>query len=197
MRNGEVGEAIARYDRIVARDPRSASHHANRGIFLQAAGRFDEAITELETAKEFNPDLAPEIDLTVARILIVKGRLDEATARIASLPEGSAGREHGLALLYFAQGRHADADAALGRLVGQSKAPVDIRLAEVYAFRGMNDRAFESLQGLQDAVDRNAATEASQLWSWQVELRVSPLMTPLHDDARWRALLVEPVSVRS
>ena len=30
MRNGEVAGAIGRYDRIVARDPRSAAHHANR-----------------------------------------------------------------------------------------------------------------------------------------------------------------------
>lgn len=198
MRNGDVDAAIARYDRIVERDPRSATHHANRGIFLQAAGRFEEAITELNTAKEFNPDLAPEIDLTVARILIVEGRLDAAGALIAGLREGSAEREHGLALLYFAQGRRAEADAALARLVGQSKPPVDIRLAEVFAFRGMKDRAFETLQGLRDAVDRNAPTEASQLWSWQVELRVSPLMTPLHDDPRWKELLVEPATtVRS
>ena len=56
----------------------------------------------------------------------------------------------------------------------------------------MNDQAFETLQGLQDAVDRNAPSEASQLWSWQVELRVSPFMVPLHDDPRWQALLVEP-----
>ena len=91
MRNGDVAGAISRYDRIVARDPRSAAHHANRGIFLQAAGRFDEAKSELETAKEFSPDLAPQIDLTIARILIVQDRLDEASALIAGLPEDDAG----------------------------------------------------------------------------------------------------------
>ena len=197
MRNGEVDGAIGRYDRIVALDPASATHHAIRGVFLQAAGRLDEAKAELETAKEFNPDLAPEIDLTIARILIVQKRFDAASSVIARLPDNNAGRDHGLALLYYAEGNQAEADAALERLVARSEQPVDIRLAEVYAFRGMNDQAFETLQGLQNAVDRNAPSEASQLWSWQVELRVSPFMVPLHDDSRWQALLVEPASVSS
>ena len=91
MRNGEVAGAISRYDRIVARDPRSAAHHANRGIFLQAAGRLDEAKAELETAKEFSPDLAPEIDLTIARILIVQKRFDQASVLISRI----AGRRPG------------------------------------------------------------------------------------------------------
>jgi TolB-like protein/DNA-binding winged helix-turn-helix (wHTH) protein len=197
MRNGDVDGALQRYDRIVARDPRSASHRANRGVFLQAAGRFEEAITELDTAKEFNPDLAPEIDLTGARILIVKGRLAEASRRIDGLPEGSAGRAHGLALLYFARGQSDAADQALESLALHAKQPVDIRLAEVYAFRGMRDRAFDTLDGLLDVIDRNAGPEASQLWSWQVELRVSPFLAPLHNDPRWKALLVEPRAFRA
>ena len=147
MRNGEVDGAIGRYDRIVALDPASATHHAIRGVFLQAAGRLDEAKAELETAKEFNPDLAPEIDLTIARILIVQKRFDAATSVIARLPDNNAGRDHGLALLYYAEGNQAEADAALERLVARSEQPVDIRLAEVYAFRGMNDQAFRTLRG--------------------------------------------------
>ncbi len=30
------------------------------------------------------------------------------------------------------------------------------------------------------------------VWSLQVELRVSPFLKPLHDDPRWQALLFEP-----
>ena len=47
-------------------------------------------------------------------------------------------------------------------------------------------------QGLQKAVDRDAPADPFQLWSWQVELRVSPFMALLHDDPRWQALLVQP-----
>ncbi len=135
MRHGEVAEAIGRYDRIVALEPRSASYHANRGTYLQAAGRFDEAKAELQTAKEFNPDLVSEVDLAIARILVLQKKYGEAGQVIARLPEGEL-RDHGLALLYYAEGQLPQADAALGRLVEGSE-PVDIRLAEVYAFRGM------------------------------------------------------------
>mgnify|MGYP003694082335 CR=1 FL=1 len=193
MRNGEVAGAIGRYDGIVARDPRSAAHHANRGIFLQAAGRLDEAKSELETAKEFSPDLAPEIDLTIARILIVQKRFDQASALINGLPEGDRGRDHGLARSCIT---HRGATwkrtrRSIASLRGRLRRSTSASPRSTH-FAGMNDQAFETLQGLQDAVDRNAPSEASQLWTWQVELRVSPFMAPLHDDPRWQKLLVEP-----
>ncbi len=196
MRNDEVDEAISRYDRIVALDPLSATHHANRGTYLQAAGRLEEAKAELRTAKEFNPDLGSALDLAIARMLILQKRFGEAASIIAGLPDSEL-RDHGLALLHYAQGRRADADAALGRLVDQSMEQVDIRLAEVYAFRGMVDEAFTALEGLNDAIERNEASTASQVWSWQVELRVSPFLKLLHDDPRWQALMFEPTSINT
>ena len=194
MRNGEIAEAIGRYDRLVAREPRSAAYHANRGIYLQAAGRFDDARAALEKARELNPDLGPELDLATARILVVQRHFEQARSVIDRLPEG-APRDHGLALLYHAEGRRKDADAALDRLEAESTQAVDVRLAEVYAFRGMTDAAFQALEGLGEAIERNEASTASQLWSWQVELRVSPFLKSLHDDPRWPPLLVEPTVV--
>ena len=194
MHNGEVAEAIARYDRLVAREPRSAAYHANRGIYLQAAGRFDDARAALDKARELNPDLGPELDLAIARILIVQRELEKARSVIDRIPEGPP-RDHGLALLYHAEGRRKDADAALDRLEAESTQAVDVRLAEVYAFRGMKDAAFEKLDGLRRAIELNEARAASQLWSWQVELRVSPFLQSLHDDPRWPPLLVEPTVV--
>jgi TolB-like protein/DNA-binding winged helix-turn-helix (wHTH) protein/Tfp pilus assembly protein PilF len=194
MRNGEIAEAIGRYDRLVAREPRSAAYHANRGIYLQAAGRFDDARTALDKARELNPELGPELDLAIARILVVQRQFEQARTVIDRLPEG-APRDHGLALLYRAEGRQQDADAALDRLEAESTQAVDVRLAEVYAFRGMKDAAFQALDGLREAIERNEASTASQLWSWQVELRVSPFLKPLHDDPRWPPLLVEPTAV--
>ncbi len=194
MRNGEVAEAIRKYDRLVAREPRSAAYHANRGIYLQAVGRFDDARAALETARELNPALGPELDLAIARILVVQGQLDLARAVIGRLTEGGS-RDHALALLYHAEGRKDEADAVLGRLASTSTRAVDVRLAEVYAFRGMKDDAFRALDGLREAIERNEPSAASQLWSWQVELRVSPFLNALRDDPRWPPLLVEPTVV--
>ena len=194
MRNGDVAAAIGRYDRLVAREPRSATYHANRGIYLQAADRFTEAQAELAKARELSPEFGPELDLAIARILVLQKQFDTARAIIGRLPDGQA-RDHGLALLFHAEGRTKEADAALARLVAESTDAVDVRLAEVYAFRGMTDAAFETLAGLREAIERNEAAAASQVWSWQVELRVSPFLKPLHDDPRWAPLLVEPTVV--
>lgn len=196
MRKGEVTEAIARYDRIVALDPRSAANHANRGIFLQAADRFEDAKAELATARELNPALGEELDLAIVRILVFQKLIEDAHKLAARLPEGR-NRDHAFALLYHAEGRETDADAALARVVARASAPVDVRLAEVYAYRGMQEKAFKALLGVADAIERNERAEASQLWSWQVEMRVSPFLRPLHDNPRWQQLMVEPLAVET
>jgi tetratricopeptide (TPR) repeat protein len=196
MRAGRVDEAIAGYDRIVSLDPRSAANHANRGIYLQAADRFEEAKAELARARELSPELGMEVDLATLRILVFEERLDEAAALAEGLPKGSL-QDHALALLGRADGRKAEADAAVARLVANRRKPVDVRLAEVYAYRGMREEAFGELRGVAEAVEKNHGPMASQLWSWQVEMRVSPFLRPLHGDARWRQLMVEPLGFKS
>ena len=196
MREGDIDTAIRRYDQVVEREPRSASYHLNRGIYLQAADRFQEAKAELQTARELNPDFGPELDLAIARILILQKRLDEARVMVERLPEGGL-RNHGLALLCHAEGRAKEADEVLTQLAAESTAAVDIRLAEVYAYRGLTEEAFTTLGGLLEAVQLDEPAYASQVWSWQVELRVSPFLKSLHGDPRWDALLYEPESVRS
>jgi TolB-like protein/DNA-binding winged helix-turn-helix (wHTH) protein/Tfp pilus assembly protein PilF len=196
MRAGDVDDAIAGYDRIVALDPRSAANHANRGIYLVAADRFKEAKAELARARELSPELGAEFDLATVRILVFEGRLDEA-ARLADRLPKSRLQDQALALLGNAAGRKAEADAALARLAAKPATPVDVRLAEVYAYRGMREEAFAALSGVAQAIELNDGAMASQLWSWQVEMRVSPFLRPLHDDPRWAQLMVEPLAVRT
>ena len=196
MRDGDIDTAIRRYDQVVEREPRSASYRFNRGIYLQAADRYPEAIAELEKARELNPEFGWELDLAIARILVVQKRLDEARAWVEWLPEGEP-MEHALALLYHAKGQNEEADEVLAHLAAESTSAVDIRLAEVYAFRGMTEEAFTTLEGLLEAIERDEPAYASQVWSWQVELRVSPFLKSLHRDPRWDALLYEPDTVRS
>jgi len=60
----------------------------------------------------------------------------------------------------------------------------------------MTEEAFNTLQGLLEAIERDEPAFASQVWSWQVELRVSPFLKPLHGDPRWKALLYQPGAAR-
>ncbi|MEX2148640.1 MAG: FlgO family outer membrane protein [Steroidobacteraceae bacterium] len=190
MRAGEVDKAVRAQRRLVARDPLSAGHRVNLGMYLQAVDQLDGAKTELQKALELNPDLGSGVDFAIARILVLTRQFKDAKAALARLPEGDM-RDHVLALLAHAEGRPSEADAALGRLVARSTTTPDIRLAEVYAFRGMSEQAFDALQGLLDAIEWDEPSLVSQVWSWQVELRVSPFLRPLHRDPRWQALMAE------
>ena len=190
MRAGEIDKAIDAQRRLISLDPLSAANTVNLGMYLLAQDRLEEAKGALREALVLNPDLGAGAHLAIARILVLQKRYDEAAREIAGLPEGPE-RDHGLALLAHAQGRTAEADAALARLVAQSTNLPEIRLAEVYAFRGMKEEAFAELASLQQAVDEDAPGMVSQIWSWQVELRVSPFLKLLHSDPRWAPLFDE------
>jgi TolB-like protein/Tfp pilus assembly protein PilF len=191
MRAGEIDKATRAQRRLVERDPLSAGHRVNLGMYLQASDQLEAAKTELQKALELNPGIGSGVSLAIARLLVLQKQFGDASALIARLPEGEL-RDHGLALLAHAQGRRKEADGILARLVARSKTTPDIRLAEVYAFRGMTEEAFEALQGLQEAIEWYEPPLTSQIWSWQVEMRVSPFLKPLHADPRWQAMMVEP-----
>lgn len=55
-------------------------------------------------------------------------------------------RLHGLALAYHALGRKKEADAALAEFIAKHQAEGAFQIAEIYAFRGETDRAFEWLE---------------------------------------------------
>ena len=68
----------------------------------------------------------------------------------------------------------------------------NIRLAEVYAFRGMNDAAVATLQSYREAFEPGDETLLSQIWWHRQEMSVSPFLMPLHSDPRWETLMAEP-----
>jgi TolB-like protein/DNA-binding winged helix-turn-helix (wHTH) protein/thioredoxin-like negative regulator of GroEL len=183
---------IEQLERSVANDPLSAVDRVNLGVYLFAAGRLEDAKSEFHKALELNPD-ASEAPLEIARILVVQRRYDAAYSAIARLPEG-AFRDHGLALLFAAPGHEAEADAALARLRARRGRDImeNIRLAEVYAFRGMNDAAVATLQSYRDAFDPGDEMLLSQIWWHRQEMSVSPFLAPLHGDPRWETLMAEP-----
>jgi TolB-like protein/DNA-binding winged helix-turn-helix (wHTH) protein/Tfp pilus assembly protein PilF len=176
----------------VAQDPLSAIARGNLGVFLFAAGRLEDAKSAFSKALELNPDDSGA-PLEIARILVAQRRYDEAYAASARLPEGPS-RDHVLALLYVAPGHRAEADAALERLSDRRGSEIidNIRLAEVYALRGMNDAAISTLQDYRNAINPAGETIYSQIWWHQQEMSIAPFLAPLRVDPRWDALMAEP-----
>lgn len=110
-------------------------------------------------------------------VLLMQGRFEEADRAIAR--ESIVWRRlHGTALTRFALGRRAEADAALAALNEQHGAIAAFQIAEVYAYRGETDLAFQWL-------DKAVVQRDSGLLS----LRSSFLLKNLRQDPRYQALV--------
>ncbi len=188
--SGDIDGAIAMQRRAVALDPLSTVRRQNLAVLLMASGRLDEALSEFRNVLEFRPD--PELETETVRILVLQARYEEAKLAVEKLPAGKY-RDHGLALLYQAPGYLEDADAALDRLATEPGEITDsVRLAEVYAFRGMNDDAFATLQEQKADLELDRDSGIAWVEYLQTEARVSPFLKALHSDPRWTVFIAKP-----
>ena len=85
---------------------------------------------------------------------------------------------YGLALAYHALGRKGEADAALAELLEKDKEDAAFQIAEVYAFRGEADKAFEWLERAYAQRDGGLS-----------EMKGDPLLKSLEGDPRYKAFL--------
>lgn len=69
--------AIAHFQQYVAARPGDAYGHALLGSAFQAAGRFDEAVSEFERGLAIEPD-SPEIEVNLAKIYVYQKKTDKA-----------------------------------------------------------------------------------------------------------------------
>ena len=116
------------------------------------------------TGGRSNSIRTPERTSTVeiARVLILLERYDEAIATIATTVEWNKPRLSYWRCSTTRRVGKADADAALKRLASNSPEILDrVHLAEIYAFRGMNDEAFDLLIDFQAELERNQASTAA------------------------------------
>lgn len=92
--------------------------------------------------------------------------------------------------LEFVRRRIASSEWDAFRLAAEPGEIMDsVRLAEVYAFRGMNDEAFATLQ--EKKADLELDRDSGTAWAGrlQTEARISPFLKTLYADPRWTALI--------
>jgi TolB-like protein/DNA-binding winged helix-turn-helix (wHTH) protein/Tfp pilus assembly protein PilF len=186
---GHWSEGISLQRRAVAVDPLAAIARSNLGIYLAAVGEWQEALVEMEKARELSPTLS-RIDSEIARLLILQERFDDAFIAIGRIPTG-AWRDQAIALAYRAPGQRSVADAALSRLLAspvQSRADpqLELAIAEVHAFRGEHDAALERIARAMAQAGRDGAH--SQTWVRE-EMVLSPFLRILQAYERWSSLL--------
>ena len=111
--------------------------------------------------------------------LVLQGQGDAPAALVAIEQETSDFyRLTGTAIVQHALGDAGASDAALKELIEKYAAGAAYQVAEVYAFRGEIDYAFDWLNEAYD--NRDAGLP---------QMLIEPLLANLHDDPRWEPLL--------
>ena len=175
---GRFDEAI-RLDRTaIELDPLRVATYSNLGYHAYYAGRLDEAEAALRQGIELNPQL-PAIRQHLGLVHLARADAAAALEEMDQEPE-PLWRDQGLALALDAAGRRAEADAALAKLIETHGAGAAFQVAEVYAFRGETERAFEWLERAYELRDPGLA-----------EMKGDPLLARLHGDPRWPAFLAK------
>jgi tetratricopeptide (TPR) repeat protein len=171
---GRLDESIAIGEYVAARDPVDPVSHFNLGLGYHFAGRWDEAIASYETVLRLSPG-SLFAHYYKGTALLLKGE-PEAALESFTREEGreGAGRAQGQAIALYALGRQEEHQAKLSELTERWGDQGPSWVAQVYAYRGDTDRAFEWLQ---KSVDEEGVYPAD------------PLLKPLADDPRWLPLL--------
>jgi TolB-like protein len=177
----QLAEAEKLARQAIEVDPLAYLARGNLARILLAEGKLDEADAEARKAAELQPTGAGNRRWQVT-VAVLRGD-GETALREAQLEPNEGYRRFELALAYYARGDRAAADTALADMVANDRNLLAYQIAEVYAWRGETDKAFEWLQISYDNHDTGL-----------LSLLIDPLMRGLRSDPRYK-IMVEKVGL--
>ncbi|MBV9695650.1 MAG: protein kinase [Gammaproteobacteria bacterium] len=175
---GKVNAAVVLYQKALERDPLDARSLAYLGDALCAANRVLECLHSRLRLLQLHPEFNGVYSV-LGTAQLQAGQYDAALESMRQEPEENY-RLGGLALVQWALGRKADANAALRSLEDKFANTDAYAIAEVHAYRGEPDLAI----GWLERAYRQRDTEMSSVLA-------DPLLSTLHGDKRFQALLVK------
>jgi tetratricopeptide (TPR) repeat protein len=173
---GRYDEAIALLRQAVELDPLSGAVYRELAMSYLVSGRLDQAQAAIRKSLELSPR-AGFAHYVHSEICLCQGRLDEAL-EAAKREIHDTFRLVALAMVYHAQGRHAESGAALKELIETRADTAAFQIAEVFAYRDDRDEAFAWLE--RAYAQRDAGMSMA---------RSTPSMRKLHGDPRWPPFL--------
>ncbi len=174
---GRLDQAIALEELSQQRDPLNPTSSFNLAGSYMLNRQFDKAEAMYLQTLLLSPEHIRARG-ALARALFNMGELEAADEIVEEVPVPFM-RVAGQALIKYAQGNHAESDAALMTLIDEYQQVAKPLIALVYAFRDEPDKAFEWLQ---KDVDINGPRVL-------MLGRLAPELDGLHDDPRWEELL--------
>jgi TolB-like protein len=175
---GQFQEAEKLARQAVELDPLAYQARTSLARILFTEGKLDEAEASARKAAEPQPAAAGNHRWQVS-VAIQRGD-GEAALREAQLEPNEGYRRFELALAHYVRGERRAADEALAELIAKDRDFLAYQIAEVYAWRGETDKAFEWLQVSLDNHDTGT-----------LSLFINPFMRGLRHDARYKSLLAK------
>jgi tetratricopeptide (TPR) repeat protein len=175
-RRGNVNEAVKMNQQSIQLDPVSISSYWNQGAYYYFAGRFKEAESAYKKVLELNPE-REEVHARLGLLYLLQAKKEAAVAEMKKEPD-ERWRMFLLPLIHHSAGLDAKADRALDQLIQEQQNNMPSQIAQIYAYRGNADKAFEWLERAYDHNDADLFF-----------IKPDQLLRNLHGDRRWRAFL--------
>jgi serine/threonine protein kinase/TolB-like protein len=173
---GKIPQAITAMKKAIDLDPLSGYAWGNVGLFQTATHDYPAARQSIERALAISPS-ADSLHFALGQLDMLQGRLAEAQAEFQK-QSADGNRRMGVAMVEHASGHDKQSQSALKELIAKNAGDMAYQLADVYAWRGEKDKAFEWLERAYQQRDSGLNGIA-----WD------PLLSSLKGDPRYGALL--------
>jgi tetratricopeptide (TPR) repeat protein len=176
LAQGDPERATVLYRQAVTVDPVNPAARANLAQNLAVTRHFAEAEAEYPRVVELNP-AAPYAHAGLGQAYLFQGKFEEAVTE-AQKDAAEWAKLSTVAPALWSQKRIPESDAALARLKEVSADTAAYQIAEVHAYRGEKDQAFEWLERARQQRDPGLQST-----------KIDPLLVNLYGDARWQPFL--------
>lgn len=173
---GQLKEAEELYKKSIQLNPLKPITHMNLGNTLTSAGRYEEAIPYFKTVLDLNPQ-HQRAHMYIGRNYVLIGK-PEAALKEMEKENVEHFKIFGLALVYHALGRKREADEKLKAFIENYQDNWSYLIAQLYSFRGENEKALEWLE-----------TAYSRRDSWLFWIKNDPLLKNIQEETRYKAIL--------
>lgn len=176
--DGRLPDALLQLDKAIRIDPLVATFYSLRGRLLLDSGNLPAARAAFQQLLKINP-AHPHANVDIATIDLLGGRPEQALVDLQQ-PGAPGWRLIGTSMIEYSLGHQDKSQQALDQLIATSAQYGAYQIAEVYAWRGQKDQAFQWLERAYAQHDGGLA-----------EVKIDPVLTSLRTDPRYQAFLVK------
>jgi adenylate cyclase len=175
---GQLPEALAQIDKAIRIDPLVATFYSLRARLLLDSGDLPAARDAYQQLLRLNP-AHPHANVDLAIIDLLSGRPEHALTALQQ-PASPGWRSIGTAMVEYSLGHAQQSQQALDQTIRDTAPFAAYQIAEIYAWRGQKDQAFQWLE-------RAYAQHDGGL----TEIKIDPVLLSLRNDPRYQTFLAK------